>query len=69
MLNQNYNKGLAAGTVCASGTLGILIPPSIMLVVMADQLAIPVGDLFMGALFRDLFLGFYILSIFWCIVF
>ena len=57
MLNQNYNKSLAAGTVCASGTLGILIPPSIMLVVMADQLAIPVGDLFMGAFIPGLILG------------
>ena len=58
MLRQNYNKCLAVGTVCASGTLGILIPPSIMLVVMADQLALPVGDLFMGAFIPGLILGF-----------
>lgn len=57
MLNQQYSKSLAAGTVCASGTLGILIPPSIMLVIMADQLALPVGDLFMGAFLPGLILG------------
>lgn len=49
MLGQGYNKRLAVGTVAASGTLGILIPPSIMLVVMGDQVGISVGDLFMGA--------------------
>ncbi|MAG14383.1 MAG: C4-dicarboxylate ABC transporter, partial [Dehalococcoidales bacterium] len=38
MLKQGYNKSFAVGTVAASGTLGILIPPSIMLVIMADQL-------------------------------
>ncbi len=58
MLNQGYSKPLAAGTVCASGTLGILIPPSIMLVMMADQLCLSVGDLFMGALLPGILLGF-----------
>lgn len=58
MLNQGYSKPLAVGTVCASGTLGILIPPSIMLVMMADQLSLSVGDLFMGALFPGILLGF-----------
>lgn len=58
MLHQGYNKSLALGTVAASGTLGILIPPSIMLVVMADQLNLSVGDLFMGAVFPGLILGF-----------
>ena len=57
MLEQNYKPELAAGTVCAVGTLGILIPPSIMLVLMADRLAMPVGDLFLGALFPGLLLG------------
>jgi tripartite ATP-independent transporter DctM subunit len=57
MLEQGYKKPLAVGTICASGTLGILIPPSIMLVIMADQLGIPVGDLFMGAVFPGLILG------------
>ena len=64
MLKNHYSKELGVGTVCAVGTLGILIPPSIMLVLMADQLAISVGDLFMGALFPGLMLGgMYILYI------
>ena len=57
MLKQGYDKSLALGTVAASGTLGILIPPSIMLVIMADQLNLAVGDLFMGAVFPGLILG------------
>ncbi|MFH1155093.1 MAG: TRAP transporter large permease subunit [Pseudomonadota bacterium] len=57
MLSQNYSKTLAVGTICASGTLGILIPPSIMLVMMADQLSLSVGDLFMGALIPGILLG------------
>ena len=57
MLDNNYDKNLAAGTVCAVGTLGILIPPSIMLVVMADRMAMSVGDLFLGALFPGALLG------------
>ncbi len=64
MMNQNYAKPIATGTIAASGTLGILIPPSIMLVIMSDQLAISLGDLFMGALFPGLILGgLYILFI------
>ena len=57
MLKQNYHKPLALGTIAASGCLGILIPPSIMLVIMGDQLGISVGDLFMGAVFPGLILG------------
>jgi tripartite ATP-independent transporter DctM subunit len=57
MLNLKYDKGLAAGTVGAVGTLGILIPPSIMLVLMADRLSLSAGDLFMGALIPGLLLG------------
>ncbi len=71
MLNQGYSKPLAVGTVCASGTLGILIPPSIMLVMMADQLSLSVGDLFMGALLPGILLGFlymlYILIFAFCV--
>ena len=52
MLKENYSKELACGVVCSAGCLGILIPPSIMLVIMADQLTIPVGDLFLGAVIR-----------------
>jgi tripartite ATP-independent transporter DctM subunit len=64
MLEQGYSKRLASGVVAASGTLGILIPPSIMLVIMADQLALSVGDLFMGAVVPGLLLGlFYLLYV------
>lgn len=58
MLKQNYHKPLALGTVAASGCLGILIPPSIMLVIMGDQLGVSVGDLFMGAVIPGMILGF-----------
>jgi tripartite ATP-independent transporter DctM subunit len=57
MLDQGYRPELATGTVCAVGTLGILIPPSIMLVLMADRLAMSVGDLFLGALLPGGLLG------------
>jgi len=57
MLEQGYNRSLALGTIASSGTLGILIPPSIMLVIMADQVGVSVGDLFMGAVFPGLILG------------
>lgn len=57
MINQGYSKTLALGTVAGAGTLGILIPPSIMLVVMADQLGLSVGELFMGAVFPGLILA------------
>ncbi|MBU1342078.1 MAG: TRAP transporter large permease subunit [Proteobacteria bacterium] len=65
MMKQGYSKTLALGTIAGSGTLGILIPPSIMLVIMADQLGLSVGDLFMGAVIPGIILGalyiFYIL--------
>ena len=57
MLKQNYSKSIALGTVASAGCLGILIPPSIMLVIMGDQMALSVGDLFMGAVFPGLLLG------------
>lgn len=57
MLEARYAPTFAAGTVCAVGTLGILIPPSIMLVLMADRLAISVGDLFLGAVIPGLLLA------------
>jgi tripartite ATP-independent transporter DctM subunit len=57
MLEARYAPTFAAGTVCAVGTLGILIPPSIMLVLMADRLAISVGDLFLGAVVPGLLLA------------
>jgi tripartite ATP-independent transporter DctM subunit len=65
MLKQGYHKPLALGTVAASGCLGILIPPSIMLVIMGDQLGVSVGDLFMGAVFPGTILGvLYVLYIY-----
>jgi len=64
MQKQGYSKTLALGTIASAGTLGILIPPSIMLVIMADQLGLSVGDLFMAAVFPGLMLGLlYILYI------
>ncbi len=57
MIKEGYDPSLAAGTVCAVGTLGILIPPSIMLVLMADRMAMSVGDLFLGAVFPGALLG------------
>ncbi|TVS03256.1 MAG: TRAP transporter large permease subunit [Rhodobacteraceae bacterium] len=64
MLKEGYNKGFASGVVCSAGTLGILIPPSIMLIIMADQMSVSVGNLFMGALIPGLMLGtFYIIYI------
>ena len=58
MLSRGYNKSLAAGTIVASGTLGILIPPSIMLVVYGPQAGISIGQMFMGAVFPGLMLAF-----------
>jgi TRAP-type mannitol/chloroaromatic compound transport system permease large subunit len=52
MVERDYNIPLATGTIAASGTLGILIPSSIMLVIMADLLARSVGILFVTQSFR-----------------
>jgi len=49
MMERGYSKSFATGTIAASGTLGILIPPSVMLVVMADLMGISIGPLFYGA--------------------
>jgi tripartite ATP-independent transporter DctM subunit len=57
MMRNKYQPELAVGTILSAGTLGILIPPSIMLVIMADRLAMSVGDLFLGAVFPGLLLG------------
>ena len=57
MLKQKYSHELATGCICASGTLGILIPPSIMLIIMADLLSVSVGTLFMAALGPGLILA------------
>jgi tripartite ATP-independent transporter DctM subunit len=57
MLRYGYSKPLAAGVIAASGTLGQIIPPSIVLVVLGDQLGVSVGDLFLGALVPGLILA------------
>ncbi|MCB1751070.1 MAG: TRAP transporter large permease subunit [Gammaproteobacteria bacterium] len=57
MLKYNYSKTLASGIVSASGTLGQVIPPSIVLIVLADQLGVAVGDLFVGSLLPGLMLA------------
>ncbi len=64
MLKRGYQKELATGTVSASGTLGQIIPPSIVLVLIGDIVGVSVGDLFMGAVFPGLVLvGLYVFYI------
>ena len=57
MLRHGYDKSLATGVITASGTLGQIIPPSIVLVVLADQLGISVGDLFLGSFIPGLLMA------------
>lgn len=57
MISRGYDKSLAAGSIVASGTLGILIPPSIMLVVYGPQAGLSIGQMFMGAIFPGLILS------------
>ncbi|MFZ5766709.1 MAG: TRAP transporter large permease [Thermodesulfobacteriota bacterium] len=64
MLKHGYEKGLACGTVAAAGTLGQIIPPSIVLILIGDIVGVPVGDLFLGAVLPGLVLvGLYIIYI------
>jgi tripartite ATP-independent transporter DctM subunit len=64
MLKYQYDKRLATGTICAAGTLGQIIPPSIILIILGDVFQEPVGDLFKAALWPGLVLvGFYIVYI------
>ena len=58
MIRSGYDTRLSAGLICAGGTLGILIPPSIMLVVMGPVLEIPVTDLFAAAIIPGIMLAF-----------
>jgi tripartite ATP-independent transporter DctM subunit len=57
MLSTGYDKSLSVGTIASAGTLGILIPPSIMLVIMGDLVGVPVGTLFTGAILPGLLLS------------
>jgi tripartite ATP-independent transporter DctM subunit len=50
MLKYGYSKKLATGTICAAGTLGQIIPPSIVLIILGDVFQQPVGDLFQAAI-------------------
>ena len=57
MLKRDYDKSLATGTVCAGGTLGILIPPSVMIVLYAPAAGLSVGKMFMGAFMPGIMLS------------
>jgi tripartite ATP-independent transporter DctM subunit len=62
MLRNGYREGIALGTIAAAGTLGQIIPPSIVLIVLGDQMGVPVGSLFQAALIPGLALtGMYAL--------
>ncbi|MEW5930626.1 MAG: TRAP transporter large permease subunit, partial [Gemmatimonadota bacterium] len=64
MLRYGYDRRLASGVITASGTLGQIIPPSVVLVVLGDQLGVSVGDLFVGSLVPGLMLaGMYALYV------
>ena len=58
MLRSGYDVRMSAGTICAGGTLGILIPPNVMLVVMGPVLSVSVARLYAGALLPGLLLAF-----------
>ena len=65
MMSRGYNRELSCGTIAASGTLGQIIPPSIVLVLLGDMMNVAVADLFAGAVFPGLMLvGMYILYVF-----
>lgn len=57
MLKREFDKPLACGTICAGGTLGILIPPSILIVMYGPTAGLSVGKLFMGAFIPGILLG------------
>ncbi|MBC7945971.1 MAG: TRAP transporter large permease subunit [Burkholderiales bacterium] len=64
MLRYGYSTRLATGVIAASGTLAQIIPPSLVLIVMADQLGVSVGDMYRGALAPGLMLtGLYLLFV------
>ncbi|QFR49408.1 TRAP transporter large permease subunit [Sulfurimonas lithotrophica] len=64
MLKAGYDKSLVSGTIASSGTLGLIIPPSIILIILGDVISVSVGELFLGAILPGLVLvGLYILYI------
>jgi tripartite ATP-independent transporter DctM subunit len=65
MLRYGYDRRLASGVIAASGTLAQIIPPSLVLIVLADQLGRSVGDMYAGAIFPGLILtGLYLSYVF-----
>ena len=64
MLKYGYDERLATGTICAAGTLGQIIPPSIILIILGDVMGVPVGDLFQAAVIPGLALvGMYLIYV------
>ncbi|MDD5717325.1 MAG: TRAP transporter large permease subunit [Sulfuricurvum sp.] len=64
MIRAGYSKELSSGTIAASGTLGQIIPPSVILIILGDVMNIGVGELFVGAVLPGLLLvGLYIVYI------
>jgi tripartite ATP-independent transporter DctM subunit len=57
LMRRGYNHGLACGTICASGTLGQILPPSLILILLSDIMGESVGTLFAAALFPGLLLA------------
>ena len=65
MMRYGYDRRLSSGVIAASGTLAQIIPPSLVLIVLADQLGVSVGDMYKGALLPGLVLtGLYVLYVF-----
>ncbi len=58
MLKNHYHQPTATGVICASGTLGQIIPPSIILIILGDVMGVPVGDLFRAAVLPGMLLVF-----------
>ena len=64
MLRHGYDKGLISGTICAGGSLGTIIPPSVVVVILSPIAGVGVGNLFVGIMFPGLILaGLYIVYI------
>ncbi len=57
MLKYAYDKGMISGTICAGGSLGTIIPPSVVVIILAPVADVSVGDLFVGMLFPGLLLA------------
>jgi len=65
LLRRNYDKRVACGTICASGTLGQIIPPSLVLILLSDITGSSIGTLFAAALVPGLMLGGLYLAYLW----